>query len=114
MVHGAIGAARVKWQLEAHCRAAAGPVFGPDTSPVGCADLAADSQSQPGAAGRGPRLAGLDELVEDRFQFVFRDSHALVANRRLYLVGLLLEKHLDGAALGRELDGVIQQIAEHL
>ena len=86
-----------------------------DGAAVGLDDHPADVQPQP-----EPRLlaghVGVDpeEAVEQLRALLERNAQPLVRHRQPHLVGLEGERHLDRRAFGRVLEGVVQEVGDHL
>jgi hypothetical protein len=58
--------------------------------------------------------ADLPELLEDRLVILGRDPDAGVADRHLHASRAWHRSHVDSATLGRELDGIRQQVEDDL
>ena len=106
--------ARIEGNLDDEQGAVVVGALRPDPSLVGGDDLPADRQPEPRAAGPGAGLARLNELVEDGFEFVLGDADAVVANRDADASVLARQVDFDFSAGQRELDGVAQQVSDHL
>ena len=78
-------------------------------------ELFDDRQSQAEAVVHPRRRGvGLAERLEDRRQEVARDARTRVGDDNLARVAAAADADVDGAALRRELDGVGQQVPQHL
>src|SRR5215207_2924345 len=78
-------------------------------------ELAADVQAQPGSAD-APGLLGIDavNLAEDPLLLAVRDPETLVPHCDPQAAVARLELDLHTPALGRVLDGVVDQVEQHL
>ena len=94
-------------------RAAAGAVFGGDGSAVAFDDGAADGQAQADSAAILAAV-GAEEFFEDAIFSAFGQARAVVGdvNRDMAIDGRAGD--LDGGGCRRVLDGVVEQIHEHL
>ena len=102
-------------QKDAEGRAADGIPLRPDVAAVLHHDGAADGQTQAAAAFlAGVRGVHLLEAPEDRFQLVGGNSAALIDNREGDAAEVGAQHHGDGRVGRRELDGVGEQVREHL
>src|SRR6185312_6374065 len=94
--------------------AAALAALGPDAAAVALADLATDGQAEAGAGGFvGERVAVLVELVEDALLVAGGQADAAVGDIDEQLAVAGVGADLDGSLVG-ELEGVAEQVAEHL
>src|SRR5581483_12033505 len=102
-------------QVEREGRAAARLGRHPDPAVHAPDELLADVEAEPGAADPS-RHVGVEavELVEDSPLLRVRNPEPLVADGEPYVLPLTRDLDLDDAAVGRVLDGVVEEVDEHL
>src|SRR5688572_24462232 len=88
------------------------PALDPDPSAMSVDDASGDVEAEPDAASIVP--ADLVEPLEDGFQLVARDAHARIRDRETEVLRGPLDANEDLAACRGELDGVAEQVDEHL
>src|SRR5262245_39625528 len=99
---------------EGELRAVADLALDPDPAPVKLNELPAESQAQPGTLRLLVRSAHLPELFEDCFLILRRDADPRIRHRDLNRPLTGPSRDLDATALGRELDGIGEQVQNHL
>ncbi len=89
--------------------------FDPDAASVAMHNVSGDGQAEPGAALAGGALdVGPTEGLNQLDLFGFRDARPLIANRNPRAAVLGRRAHFDRGPNLRELDGVGDQIVQHL
>src|SRR5579863_3819923 len=77
-------------------------------------DMPDDRQSEAHSALASVIAGSLPETIENIFERILVDSHAIVSNDNFEMRVNSLEAHLHLAAAGRELDGVGHQVPHRL
>src|SRR4051812_27232143 len=100
-------------QREGKRASAAAPVFSPDSSAMSLDDALGNVQTESDAA---TAMLGreLNESLEHRIQHVRWNALAVISDREDDVVLDALHMHNDRAVRRRKLDGVTQQVADHL
>ena len=77
-------------------------------------DALDDGQPQPRAHAGGVRLVRLVEAVEDKGQVVLGDAGAVILHISVNALAGAAHAHAQRAALGQKLQGVVDEVADHL
>src|SRR5262245_22764997 len=77
-------------------------------------ELASERQPEPGTFDLLVCCPDLAELLEDRLLVLWRDAHAGIHDRDLGHAFVHRGADIDPTTLGRELEGIGQQVQEHL
>src|SRR4051812_44427580 len=95
-------------------RALARLAFHPDLAPVSKDQRSADGKAEAGAFLLPAGPVGLRETGEELRAEIFGDPGPPIAHLEADDVALLLDEEIDGPRLRRELEGVREEIREHL
>src|SRR5262249_22716826 len=103
------------WHHEKEGAALAQDALNPNRPVVGLNNLLDECQSQPGS----PNMACLvvlhaEKLAEEFWQGLRRNAKPLVCHPHQHLRTIQARSHGYGAAVRRELDGIGEQVGEHL
>src|SRR5262249_10038900 len=99
-------------KLEPEGRAVAVGAVEPEGAAMGLDDLAAESETQPGALDAGVPAVGAEELREDEMLLLGRDAEAVVADGDPYGPAVLRGADRDRSAVGGVLDRVREQVRD--
>src|SRR5215471_18588384 len=101
-------------QGERERRPLPGLALHPDPPAMQLDELSGERQPEPGPLDLLVRRAHLPELLEDRLLILWCDAHAGVGDGDLGYAVVHRGAHVDPAVLGRELEGVGEQVQEDL
>ena len=102
-------------QTRDECRTVARRALHGDLAAVRAHDVAADAQPEPAAVRRGVAHGiGAEEPLEEARQLLRRDPGAVVAHRQPGVVDIARDADGDAAAVAAVLDGVREQVVDHL